>query len=340
MPHWLMKLEVEGHLGIEDALPRLTFKHPRGQYEVHLENSDMRPGCEVPLLNAYLTFDADSLEGAEVAGQALIQRFLEFLAFSTGSRFRVRRPLCLLDWSTGIVERQGYVYRSFSNPDVPQRVLNGLLASTLELLLWSDADADLMSALHWFAAAVSAKPPDQQFQLFWFAIETLARHSRSKDKVPDRCGICREPLYCRKCEEVTTHRPYPSQAIEQLFHRFISDEPGRACKLASSTRHALLHAEDLSEVERRNETTLAQLVDLVGGLAWVALLDALVRHAPSEGPKRIDLIQPNTFLHHRVAFKVQVSCPTRPDREPLFTDLPQFELNLIVKERATETSDA
>lgn len=339
MPRWLMKFEVEAHLGVVAGVPRLILRHPKGHYEVQLENHQMQPGMEVPLLNAYLLFEADTIEAADLLGEKLMKQFLDFLAFTTGSRFRVKRPLCLFDWTTGVQERHGYVYRYFPDPGLPQLVLSDRLVPALELLLASDDEPDLMQALHWFSVGVSAGPSDEQFELFWFAIETLARYSGSKDKVPDLCARCREPLFCRKCDEVSTHRPYPSQAIRQLFVRHVSNDPERAFRLSSTMRHALLHGDEVAKVEQENGVTLSQLVDVVGKLAWVALLDALVRRT-AEDRVQVGLIQPTTFLHHRVAFKAHVGIQTPVDREPAFSDLPNFEVDLIVEERPAIQPDA
>ena len=339
MPRWLMKFEIEGHLGVEPDLPHLAFKHPNGHYEVEIENHHMLPGCEVPLLHAYLLFEADTIDAADGSGEKTMRRFVDFLAFTTGSRFRIKRPLCLFDWSAGIHERHGYVYRYFPDPQVPQLILGKRHIPTLELLLAADTDQDLMQALHWFSAGASAGPSDEQFELFWFAIETLARYSRSKEKVPDLCAKCREPLFCNKCAEVSTHRPYPTQAIKQLFTRHVSNDPDRPFRLASEMRHALLHGNEVSRVERENGMTLPQLVDVVGFVAWAALLDALVKRT-AEDTVRLGLIQPNTFLHHRVAFKAHVGFQSPEGREPTFNDLPNFEVDLIVQDRPPGQPDA
>jgi hypothetical protein len=48
MPRWLMKFSVEAHLGVEPGTSALSFHHPDGRYEVHLENLQMDPGHEDP----------------------------------------------------------------------------------------------------------------------------------------------------------------------------------------------------------------------------------------------------------------------------------------------------
>src|SRR6266404_4387699 len=241
MARWVMKFEVEADLGVESEQRILSFTHPAGTYDVHLENQNMEPGCETPLLNSYVVFeeqdfdpshsdhvtDLDNFKPVAEAGEKHLTRFLYFLSFATGCRFRIGRRICLFDWTPGIAQRHGVVYRKFANPDFPVLALNQELLTTIEKVIQSEADEDLLQALRWFAAGVSAKPPDVQFQMFWFSIETLARHTRNPERVPDRFPTCREPLYCAKCQSTPTHRPYPSQMIQQLFARHIRDEIGR-----------------------------------------------------------------------------------------------------------------
>lgn len=340
MARWLMKFEVEAHLGVESKVPRLIFKHPTDRYEVHLENNQMEPGCEVPLLNAFLLFDSETLQVADNAGKNIFEKFLDFLVATTGMRFRIKRRVCLFDWSPGVEQRDGYVYQHFADPNFPQLLLNPQIASVVESLLVSDVDPELMQALHWFAAAVSAELSDEQFELFWFTIETLARYSRSKEKVPDLCARCREPLYCRKCQEVSTHRPYPTQAIAQLFAQHVPNDADCVFRMASAMRHALLHGDEVARVEKEYGLQLSQLSDLVGQVAWVALFSALARRTAQDKPIHFELFKPSTFLHYRVIAKARIGFHSPAGREPEFTDIPIPKLDLIVRDASEGETDA
>jgi hypothetical protein len=336
MARWLMKFELESDFGVERGTPRLIFKHPRDLYEVHLENHHMEPGCEAPLLHAYvLFFSEDSLDSAEKTGEKHFKQFVNFLTFAGGVRFRIKRRLCLFDWTAGIAERDGYMYGNFPDPNLPQLIMNDNLVSAVEALLRSDDEQELTQALHWFAAAVSADPSDEQFELFWFSIETLARLLRDKTKVPDLCPRCREPLYCTSCQTTPTHRPYPAQAVRQLFERHVSDQPDRAYRAAAAMRHSLLHGERISRSEGEEGVTLSQLVDWVGKVGRAALLTALGNRAAQRGGDvRFQLLYPNTFLHQRIVIKSRFSFTSPAGREPVFDDIPKVDMDLIVREQA------
>lgn len=332
MPRWLMKFEIEGQLGVELGIQRLVYRHPAGTYEVHLENLHMEHGCEAPLLAAYVIFDADTLEDAESAGNRHVRSFVDFLPFTTGYRFRIKRELCLFDWTKGIAKRRGIRFQHFSDPLLPQLVLSHQHVLTLERLLLSDTDPDLMRALHWFASGVSAELQDEQFELFWFALEIMAQRTRNRDKVPDLCAACHQPLYCPNCQKVSTHRPYPSQAISQLFASHISDKSQLAYEWASAMRHALLHGDEIARVEKETGHTLAWFVDLVGNVAWKSLYSALGEKIGMPESERLYFIQTNTFGHRGIEARTEGSFHSPEGRETEFTDIPILDIKMIVQD--------
>jgi hypothetical protein len=242
--------------------------------------------------------------------------------------------MCLFDWSVDVKDREGYVYHYSPDPNLPQTIMNNDIVATVEALLNSDGgNADTMQALLWFSSAVNAGRPEDKFQLFWFCIETLARKTRNKSLVPDKCPACREPLYCGKCEKVSMHRPYPTQAIGQLFVRFISGDAALLFGVAGKMRHALLHGDLVEEVERECGRKLSELVDDLGRLAWVALLDALAKASKHRGKVRLRLIQPSTFLRYQQVFTGHVSAEFAVGREPTFDEIPNFELSSHIVDR-------
>lgn len=327
-----MKLEIEGHLGVELGTGSLVYRHPSGDYTVHLANLRMEPGCEKPLLSAFLTYDAESLEEAESVGEKYARSFGDFLAFTTGARFRVSEPLFVYDWTPGLAKREGLVFHYAPDPSLPQLVMNSEHAESLQSLLGSDSDSELMRALHWFAAGLAADAPDEQFQLFWFAIEIMARRGKSAGKIPDSCAKCRQPLFCPTCNETPSHRPYPAQAVEGLFRRHVSNEPDRAYRAASSMRHALTHAEDICLVESDLGLDLGRLVDVVGGVAWAALLASLRTQAIPPESGELCLIEPTTFRHCDTRVHAGVSFASPAGRDTEFTDVPDVTVRLVVED--------
>lgn len=332
MPKWMMKFEVEAHLGVREDLKSLVFKHPALKYEIHFQNHIMSPGVETPLLFAYVVFDAENIDEAADAGAQHLRDFLDLLGFSTGVRYKIHRRIAVYDWTEGVSSRQGRMYTSLPHPNTPMLILDESFTPTLATFLEGADSEPLQRALRWFRVAVSADESDVKFQWFWFVIETLAGISTEKQEVPDRCCRCREPLHCPKCKEISRHRPYQAQAIEQLFESHVADDPDRAFRETSAFRHALLHGDDTSEVEKKQGTTLTNVVNIVGNVAWVALLSMLNRgtgthHEVSE----LRMTKPSNFAHHILQASANVSIGLVKERELTIDDFPNPTFTFVVR---------
>jgi hypothetical protein len=334
VPRWLMKCEVESNLGVQDGQEPLSFTHASGNSEVRLENLKMDPGEERPLLTAYFFFDESDIEVADANGLPRLRRFFEFLSFLTGSRFRVTRRICLMDWSPGILERRAITYQRFGVPELPQRILAPRIAESVSPLLAAETNPDVMQALHWFSAGLAEEQPDGQFEMFWFCIETLARIPGDGERVPDRCAVCRSPLYCPQCRQETTHRPYPSQRIQRIFTEVAPDNADALFGVCSDMRHALMHGDRVERVFEKHAITLEDLVDKVGRIAWTAMLNALIRVLPPGTKLSLSFLQPNTFVNRHMAGKAYLGMANPTGRDAQLTDLPTgVEMKMIVSRK-------
>ena len=83
------------------------------------------------------------------------------------------------------------------------------------------------------------------------------------------------------------------------------------------------HGERGEDVEEEQDLTLAQRVDIVGQIAWVALLSAMQQaYDPARGPREIRLARPEPVLHYRLEPTAFVSFPSPEGREVTFSDIP------------------
>jgi len=131
----------------------------------------------------------------------------------------------------------------------------------------------LRRALKWFGNGVASEYREDQFAYFWFVIELVAGLIKSTSPVPDKCPKCRGQLYCEACGVSPLHRPYPKQAIEQLFMKYVSNDPDVLHKRATSARNMLMHGDEVRAIEAALAIDFSALVDHVGALAWIALLN-------------------------------------------------------------------
>jgi hypothetical protein len=78
--------------------------------------------------------------------------------------------------------------------------------------------------------------------------------------------------------------------------------------------------------------TLPDVVDIVGRVARTALLHAMLSKTTTGETLRLSLIEPRTFVQRHVAGKVHMSMPNPTGRDAALTDLPNIQMNLIVRD--------
>ncbi len=309
MTRWLTKFEVQAHAGLKEGVNELSFKHPSGKYEIFLQNYKMEIGTKYPLLFAYVIHnEAEDIKIAMDIAASYLWDFIDILGFSTGLLIQMHREVAIYDWTSGNNERNGRVFSDIENPNFPSLFIDVEHKKTVETLFQSTNNEFLRRAFRWYRMAVSSKEPDSQFHWFWFVIEIIAQMSLIKEKVADQCPKCHEPLYCNKCNEIPTHRPYPNQEIKKLFFTYVQDKPESAFNAATAMRHALSHGGSSRDVEKEYNVSINDLVDFVGNVAWSSLFDALKPFISSPDEiKNLELKRPLSFIHFNLGLFVGFS---------------------------------
>lgn len=335
-----MKVEVVANLSVKPESRRLSFRAPSGEYECHLQNAEPDPSGGPALLHAYLVFQAPTIEEALDQGDDHARRFFQLLSFAAAARFRIVRRLAIYDWEPAVTERDGLVFQAFPDPRLPLPLLDEGLFHNLESLAPFLSDEPVLRATRWFSEGTAAHHQDFQFLFFWFAIEVIAAYTRNPGKVPDKCPKCGTAFHCKECDETPTHRPYPTQAIQQLFRRHVSNDPDRAYLACSAMRHAMLHGRRINAVEKEHEITIVQLADLAGHIARAALLSVFSKQREKDGhDEAIALLKPDTYVHHELALKAHASFESPSDREVDFDDAPILQAELKPVEGREENDE-
>lgn len=328
MTKWIADYEVESHLSLLKNKSKLKYKDPNDLYEVHIKDLNVKPPIEKPLLSVQVILDSNSID--EVAGKSkdYLKFFLCVLSLITNNKFSIHRLVRVVDWTSGLSMRDCHQYHTSPDINIPFPVLDEKLIDSIHILMKNNISDELRRALKWFSRGVGASYLDEQFQYFWFALETMAENNKETAKVPDQCPKCNSALYCEICKETSTHKPYPKQAIEQLIKKVVKNDPEKICAMLSKVRHALLHGNDTDDVERSFSTDMSQLVDILGQTVWVTLLNSF--QAPSEGAT-LSFLKTNTYSHRRLVTKVVMrvgggSSKGEPDIEHI--PLVQMEMNV------------
>ena len=330
MTKWIMKFEVETQATFMNESKKIAIKDTNNKYEVYIQNKNDQIQIGTTFLFVYIIFESKNIDYAEKVGMEYLEDFFDILGFSTCVLFKIQKRIALYDWTPGITSRKGRVYKSIPSPNMPSFILNEEFILTIETLLLSEKNELLKRALRWFRFGISSSDPSDQFQLFWFVIETLTQLDTDKEKVPDKCPHCQNPLYCPNCKKTAYHRPYPIQAIEKIFKKYISDNPEQAFTVSSKTRNALLHGESIKKIESKFGTTLLDIVTIVGKVAWIALLNGILqRQGDKNQIQELNLYQPNNFSFYILDACANVTAGTSENIDLTIDDFPDIKIDII-----------
>jgi hypothetical protein len=277
MTKFLANWEVESDIILPPEVPVLRYEHPTELFTAFLRNIP-EERSDLTFLSMQLVFSAPSLTEAKLVGEQLAKEFLNYLCFTSNLKVRLRSILQIFNWepnTTGIREAL-YYSRSYAQDDAPYEALDQTLLETINLLQTHPITPRVRRALKWFANGITSIFPDDQFTYFWFVIELIAQVIKEPTPVSDKCPTCANPLYCPHCNATPLHRPYPKQAIEQLFHKYINDKPAEFYNVANEARNLLLHGEEVSTVEARHGIEFSRLVNDVGRLAYISIINQFV----------------------------------------------------------------
>lgn len=295
---FLLDYEVEAHCCLVEGMDQIKCSHPSGDYTVYISNLHTERGVDRPLLSMQIVIQAADIKAAKDDGRRAMMQFIDMLSFVTNLKFEIHKLLRIIDWTPGKKERQSLVYQTFPGHDLPVPALSVGHAQSVELLEKAEIPDQLRRALRWFARGIRSRYPDDQFQYFWFVLELLAQLGKPTEKVNDLCSKCKSPLYCEKCADHPTHRPYPKQAILSLFKRIISDEPDAFFEKANKFRNCMMHGDDLKVVEAALGVEFNGVVDDLGKVAWHAIYRAIsgaFNGSPPQGP--FAALVTNVYVH-------------------------------------------
>jgi hypothetical protein len=293
MTRFLGNWEVESDLTLPDGVPFLRYDHPETKYSAFLRNIPERRN-DLTYLSMQIIFDAPQIGEAEEIGTTIAKEFLDYLTFVSNMNIRLRNLSHIFNWEPGTGMREAFYFASASYNNGPYDLLQPKLLDTIGLLQKHPCDPRLRRAMKWFANGIAARFPDDQFSFFWFVVELVAQLVKSQSPIPDRCPTCAGPLYCEHCATTPLHRPYPKQAIRQLFEKYVRKDPDVFYQHAIDARNMLMHGDEVASIETALGIEFGRLVDDLGRLAWVAILNQFV---PALVDKEPMFFETNKYVH-------------------------------------------
>jgi len=258
----------------------------------------------------------------------LANELLDHLAFVCCLKLRLRDLLHVFDWEP---VRDGlrqclYGTRQYLHDGAPFEALQQRLLDTVGTLQTQPLNSRLRRALKWFSNGVAARYQDDQFAYFWFVIELVAQIIKEPTRVPDKCPNCRGPLYCEQCKTTPLHRPYPKQAIQELFLKYGPTDADKFYRDAADARNMLMHGTDVPTIEVDLNVEFSQLTDQMGRLAWTAIANQFI---PAMVGKNPSFLRPSTFSSLHLTAYANMEVGYDPDFDnPDPANFPKIEFSV------------
>lgn len=270
------------------------------------------------------------MEDAEEKGEDFLNFYLDVLSFTSATPFRLEKIKFIADWTPGLEERNLVQFNDFPGHELPYPILNVDILDTAEELAEANFDGAFGRALRWFKHGLNASVKDDQFQYFWFVIELLSSFFKQPGKVNDACPKCRSDLYCESCGEHPKHKPYPKQAIEQLFGKIINGDSLTAFTHANKFRNALMHGDEVEPVEKELNVEFEKVVDLVGNVAWHAIVNLFPRRIEEKKTLKLKMAKPDSFLHRVMTVKANMLFYSKDPHNPSLSEIPRPAVEMVI----------
>lgn len=290
----IAKFEIESEMSVVSDDLRLKLQHPKGNFQTRIRNI-VRDDYSTPfLLSLQIIFEAPNLNEARDIAEEKLTECLNMLAFVTGAGIRRHRTRQIVDCTPLTGMRDCLVWADSVGHEDPQPFIDENIIASMERLLQFDSPPAVRRALRWYRIGIHDSIPEDQFQYFWFALEILAEHQKSTEKVADKCPQCKSPLYCENCKTHPIHRPYPKQAIRALIQAVDKACKEETIEALDKARNAIMHGATLEEIEDELPSSDEHIVDVLGRILFMAL----VHQFPKEIFKEtIQFGSPTTYIH-------------------------------------------
>jgi hypothetical protein len=277
----------------------LAIKHPEGLYRARIRNVPRSTYTNPFLISLHLYFDAPALDEARDIADGHLAECLNMLAFITGSSFSQHRIRQIVDATQSGASgmRSLLMWGDPIEYEDPQPFLCEETSEAMERLLEFHRPPAIRRAMRWYRFGINASTPDDQYMFFWFALEIVAEHQKSTEKVPDRCPKCQLALYCETCKTNPLHRPYPKQAIRALLKAVDKNCDDATIMRLEKTRNSLMHGLTLVEIEGSLPKPHEKIVDVLGHLLWRALIHQFPREM-FDGTMKMGF--PSTYVSRKV----------------------------------------
>ena len=227
-------------------------------------------GMKVTVIGPSASLDTarDDLQGA-LADQ------LNLLTLATQSRFKILAPRRVMEWEAGQKQRTLKVFHTSDPRYPPDPELDPAFLQTVEILDRAAPPAHVRTALKYFRYGLFYDQPEDQFMQLWLALEIIAENGKDPDPVPIVCAACSANMKCSACGDTPTRVPMAKQAIESLIGKIAGGAAPIVAKRQFKARNGLMHGRGRESIETECGSSLGDLVNELGMLAWNGIMGAI-----------------------------------------------------------------
>jgi hypothetical protein len=284
--------DVSGSLVLPVGSEAYVLHGEEPSFEITLRNAHPDAQGHIPYLRVQVVADCDTIDRFPAVSRGLLAAQLDILSFVTHSTFMIDRCLRVLDWEPHQKTRRLRPIRSFDPLYPPDPDLRAELLSTVQKIIQTKPSASILRALRCFRYGVIQQQPEDQFQQFWLAIETIAEAEKETTRIPIPCPKCQGKLFCATCNETPTRRPMARQAIRELIQQLASGGGDDIYRLLVKTRDHLLHGRSPTAVEVEVGRPLEQVVNEAAAAAWNAIMFSIPKlEDPAFGHRGGDFVR-------------------------------------------------
>jgi hypothetical protein len=274
MPTFRCDFVVRGDLVLPIDVPELVLKSSDELTVTFKNGRTNEQGHPVELL-ATVIGSAPSLDDAQNELRGSLAEQLSLLAFVTHSRFKIVKPVRLVEWTPGQKERRMQIFHTRDVRDPPAPELEAQFLETVAALEKAQPPPFARTALKFFRYGLLDDQPEDQFMRLWLALEVVAENVKERDRVAITCSECGAPIKCTACAHEPSRIPMAKQAIDQLIFRFAGKSAAKVSKRQFMARNGLMHGRSREAIEAECEVPLDAIVDELGVLTWKAIMSTI-----------------------------------------------------------------
>ena len=276
MPQFRADYDVKGSLVLPTGSAPVLVRSESPAFEMTFRNADPDESGHVPNLVVQVVAESNSIDHVADQFRSLVAKQLDLLSFVTHSTFMIGQCRRVLEWEPFKKNRALRPQQEFDPHHPPSPDMQKALFDSAQALLEAKPPDYIVNALRSFRLGLLERQLEDQFQHFWFAIETTAEGSKELAKIPIPCPRCAGELFCAKCSTTPMRRPMARQAIKQLLSKLHSNSD-QSYRMLVGTRDHLLHGRSSDLVEAKIGASMEALVDMAGATAWKAIWHSMQR---------------------------------------------------------------